>query len=340
VTARALVNDWYTRLPDEDGAFVRRLRSVNDAHHQTALDELFVHERLKDSGDVVYEEGGLGPDFRIYRDSEYFAGVEVLSLFMRSDWANEQVRHDRISDALNKRLSADRWFIHFEIVRLDRPPAIRKLAMWVQRTIDDLPPHEPVPMVPFDAPGAVYEEDGVRLDFEFVPRSATLGVTGDRIVGRGPVIGGRVNSRERLQTALHDKGGGRYDLKGRPFALFVAVHDSFCDLDDVEAALYGRQGISTLSFTAYRSDDGFFGQSDAAPAGKNKRVSCLFTLMNWQPWDPEAAPLFRLDNPFADVAFPDDVIVENFRYAEISRDDTHFQLGWAPHPPPGARNTE
>jgi hypothetical protein len=340
VTARAVINGWYTRMPDEDGAFLRRLRSVRDVDHQTALDELFIHERLTGSGNVIYEEGGTGPDFRIYRASEYFAGVEAMSLFIRDAWANEHVRHERIADELNSRLTADRWFIHFEIICLERPPSIQRLVAWVRQKIEDLRDYVPIAAPSFGAPSAVYEENGVRLDFEFIPRNADAGITGDRIVGAGPIIGGRVNSRERLQAALSRKAGGRYDLRDQPFALFVTVHDTFCDLDDVEAALYGSQYRSILPLTTSRGYDGLFGIDGVSPDGRNRRVSCIFVLMDWLPWKPEESTVYRFDNPFAHLAFPDDVVPEDFRFGEVRRDNTHIELKWRPRTPAGARSSQ
>jgi hypothetical protein len=62
----------------------------------------------------------------------------VLSLFM-AGWSGQQDRHSRIADELNKRLKLDRWFIGFEIIRLDRDPSFTKLASWVNREMSNLP---------------------------------------------------------------------------------------------------------------------------------------------------------------------------------------------------------
>src|SRR5690349_11228009 len=95
--ARATISYWDSRFPDPNVAIRGGIRSAKGAVHEGALDELFVHERLIRNAKVCYEEGGKGPDFRMYRGSEYLAGVEVLSLFMRKDWSDEQARHDRLA---------------------------------------------------------------------------------------------------------------------------------------------------------------------------------------------------------------------------------------------------
>ena len=65
--SRQTVNRWYASFPDADGTFGERLRSEADVDHHQALDELHVHHLLtRHHDDVRYEEGGVGPDFRIY----------------------------------------------------------------------------------------------------------------------------------------------------------------------------------------------------------------------------------------------------------------------------------
>ncbi|MGW1344693.1 hypothetical protein ACWCOV_26875 [Kribbella sp. NPDC002412] len=333
VTSRNNVNDWYSRFPDPSGAFLGRLRSVKDFDHFSALDELFVHDLLSRQLDTVYEENGEGPDFRLYRSGDYIGGIEVLTLMMRNDWAGEQAQHDRIADELNKRLHANRWFIHFEILELTRSPAVSKLATWVQQTIKALPqPSEPIGREA-ELPTATYRDTGVWLRFEFLPRRPSPDATSDRIVGTGAIIGGLVNSRERLRGALRDKSGQRYSLRDKPFAPLVVIRDSFCDIDDVVSALYGSEQIHVESMRTIRANDGLFGRSSAAPTGKNRRVSCVFIVQNWQPWQHEEATILRLDNPFAIEPFPDDVLEVNYRFTEVHRTEQQFQLDWTPERP-------
>jgi hypothetical protein len=173
----------------------------------------------------------------------------------------------------------------------------------------------------------------VQIEFKFIPRRPEPGAETDRIVGMSPVIGGRVNSGERLRTALRGKAGSRYDLRGQPFAVAVGTHDSFCTLDEIERALYGSVAVSLPSRTWSRANDGFFGCSKNAPQGRNRRVSCVFVVQHWQPWSPEEAIILRLDNPFAERPFPDELLVAGFRLTEVERDDQAFQFDWLPHRP-------
>jgi len=51
------------------------------------------------------------------------------------------------------------------------------------------------------------------------------------------------------------------------------------------------------------------------PKGRNRRLSCIFSLMRgWMPGFNKVLPTaFRFDNPFAEQAFPDDLLVPDWR---------------------------
>jgi hypothetical protein len=330
--ARKTINNWYSRFPDPDGKFRARLTSPKGTDHQVALDELYVYEHLTRSAEISYEEGGTGPDFRIYHGADYLGAVEVLSLFMASDWSGQQNQHSRIADELNKRLRIDRWFIDFEIIRLDRDPSFTKLASWVNREISSLPP---VPETEGRTCIASYRAQDIQLDFSFIRSERHPAGTRDRIVCSGPVIGGLVRSSERLLVALTKKAGNRYNVRNAPFALCVGVHDPFCGLDDLETAIYGHvqyayQVGGTGDVSRSRANDGFFGRLPSAPKGKNRRISCVFAVCNWYPWISEESVILRFDNPFADRPFPGSLIPAAAQVTRVQKDRPGITFDWLP----------
>jgi hypothetical protein len=332
---RETINDWYSRFPDSDGKFRDRLRSPKGTAYEVAQDELFVHERLVGRARVSYEEGGVGPDFRIYQGTGYLGAIEVLSLFMTRDWSDQHNQHGRIADELNKRLTLDKWFVSFEIKQLDQNLSFTRLAGWVDRTISHLPDRS-------DANDNTYAESyaaqGVKLEFTFTRCKPNPTGGRDRIVGPGPVIGGLVTSGERLLVALAGKAGGRYELRNAPFAVCVGVHDPFCSLDQLESAIYGRVHYEyevggSGEVNRSRAQDGFFGRTPGYPGGKNRRVSCVFAMNNWVPWNPEKLTVLRFDNPFADYPFPENLFPADARVARVDRDGPGFAFDWVPGRP-------
>jgi hypothetical protein len=329
-TGRANVNDWYSRFPDHDGRFGARLISPKGTDHEVALDELLLHERLTPNARVSYEEDGQGPDFRLYLGQEHLSAIEVMSLFMEHGWSGEQARHGRIADELNRRLSIDRWFISFEIAQLDRDPSVKGLASWVSGVIDQL---SNLGGPDIRAHHDTYTANGVRLYFTFSPCKPDPAGARDRIVGPGPIIGGFVKSAERLRVALNAKAGSRYELRDSPFAIFVGVHDPFCSLDQVEAALYGSVQYEVATMARSRAETGFFGRGPECPEGRNTRISCVFVMSNWHPWQPEKARVIRMDNPFAARQFPEGLLAVDAQVARIDRGNGRFSCEWLPGRP-------
>ncbi|MDQ4033032.1 MAG: hypothetical protein M3332_12515 [Actinomycetota bacterium] len=112
-----------------DRNFLKRLRSERNLDHLTALAELPVDAKLRRSGlEIRYEEGRRGPDFRVYRDGSYHAAVEVLSMFLRQDWNDDQLRWGRIADEINLRVALSTYYVQFEVRRQEVNPPIRMIC--------------------------------------------------------------------------------------------------------------------------------------------------------------------------------------------------------------------
>jgi hypothetical protein len=332
VVAREWINAAYGLFPDPTGELAGRLLSTDDVQHASALDELYVHDRLVRNGRIVHEEGGVGPDFRIYRDEEYVGAVEVCSLFESKEWAAEQKRHARIIDELNRRIPLEAWFVHFEVVRLDRQPSVNRLVAWVTARIAELPRGSAEAADPL-TPWVTYRATGVELQFRFRRRRSSFAPEPtDRIVGIGPFMGGFVDSFLRLRSALEKKVQRRYDTRGKPFAIFVGAWDWACTHDQFEDALLGNEQVVLNSGDLERANNGFFGRNRERPSGKHEQVSCVFALRSWRPWQPDNQQILRFDNPFASVHFPDDLLTADYLLCTV-RDEKMLRHEWAAVPP-------
>jgi hypothetical protein len=333
VAGRVNVNAWYSRFPDREGRFGARLKSCKGTDHEVALDELLLHERLAQKAKVSYEENGTGPDFRLYSGGRHVGAVEVMSLFMEQGWSEVQARHGRIADELNRRLALDRWFIYFDVVQLDRDPSAKALTEWASEIMEELPDPSKSGIREHHR---TYTAQGVRLSFTFAACKPDPDRPRGRIVGPGPVIGGLVKSGDRLRTALQKKAGNRYDLRDSPFAICVGLHDPFCSLDQIEAALYGNVQYEVATMSRSRAQNGFFGRRPGEPEGRNTRISCVFVISNWHPWEPEKARIIRLDNPFAARRFPEELLAVDAQVARVDHGDGRFSFEWLPARPADA----
>jgi hypothetical protein len=306
--------------------------SSDDIQHASALDELFFFQALPQNIRIVHEEGGLGPDFRIYEGDQYIVAVEVCSLLENREWDQQQRRHARIADGLNKRIPLEAWFVHFDVVQLDRQPSIKRLASWVRHQIGELPSHATVEP-DSSAPHVMYVDDGVQLDFTFIKRTSAIPPRPtDRIVGGGQLVGGFVDSYLRIRSALEKKVQKRYDTRGKPLAIAMGIWDTFATLDEVDDALFGNESVVVATGQVVRSNNGFFGRTRERPKGKHQEISCVFVRQRWYPWSSQAAILCRYDNPFAEFEFPLDIISADYRY-QATRDPSAVRMKWYPTRP-------
>jgi hypothetical protein len=319
--SRQVVNTWYSVFSGASDAFAAKLRSEVDHGHYQSLDELFVHQQLRDGGweDIRYEEGGEGPDYRLHTEDTYVGGVEVASLFGREDWSADQRRFARLADGLNERVVPTAgYFVGLQPEQLDREPSIRKLADFVRRKIEVLPDPDEVDLSSVAGNGIVedcYEDEGVSITVLFLPMRPGARSRHDpdtQIVGMGPFSGGFVNSYLRLRDRIGDKASGRYELRDRPFLVAVGIHDSFCSDDQVIDALYGGEAVvfdaddpTVNEWT--RRNDGLFGVDRERPQGRHRRVSAVATF-SFVPWNVDTAAVHIYDNPFAEHPWPDHVL--------------------------------
>ena len=336
IASRVKVNQWYSDFPDADGKFAARLTSEVDVDHHQALDELYVHHLLRRRwDDVRYEEGGVGPDFRVYERGECAAGIEVASLFQREDWSEEERRHWRLADAINSRLRPTAgYMLDFEIERANRDPAPRRISDFISHRLEELPPIEefrlPTQAGIDDLPSVVYDERGVRLRVRFIPLHVDAPARTDPdavIVGTGPVIGGAVNTPVRLRDRVEKKAGGRYDIGDTPFLVAVGMHDLFDQDPEVIAAFYGHEAVEYPG-RIFRRNDGIFGVDKGRPEGRHRRLSAVAVIRKIFVWEPENISVAVLHNPYAGRPWPDDYLPATRRFGEVGSNESGTQFNW------------
>jgi hypothetical protein len=333
--ARQDINTWYAVFPDRDGMLLGNLQGDSDIGIQQAMDELYVYHLLARSHQARYEEDASSPDFRLYRSSEYVAGIEVLTLFPEEDFTSKVSRNTGLVDEINRRIRPDRWYVSIEIIDWKRQPRVTEVVKWLERMVASLPTPA-MNLAREDYPAAVYSSAEVELAFEFLPRrKATPPTATEPIVMLGPSIGWFGQASRRVRRNLSHKAGSRYDHRGRPFAVLLSARDYSCDTEDILNALYGDEAISFRpddpdSARPIRKNNGTFGRSAKLPEGRNRRLSCVFALMRgWAPGSAAVPTVVRFDNPFAERAFPSDVLPPTARFV-ARRDDSGVHMVWEP----------
>lgn len=338
VEGRRIVNDLYSRFPDDNGRMKANLRSSDEKRLFTALDELLVHDLLLSGYRLDYEEGeGTRPDFRLYDqdDGSYVAAVEVVTLFLRNDWNAEERRHAELQDALNARLRLSTHSVMFEVRRWDATPSVKHMAKWIGETIDELRSDPSV--LPVDAFGIqkkVYSTRVVDIVVDFWPLipGAVVGESRNVVLG-GAAVGGWVDSNLRLRERLDEKAA-KYDLRGKPLAIVVGVRDPMCDVGEVHQALVGSEEVVVATLESRRKGDGFFGRWGDRRVAKREHVSAVFSVHEWFPGGPYRPRITRFDNPLAAAPFPTDALSVDGHWGATERGPTHVRADWLVRPGP------
>jgi hypothetical protein len=334
---RRIINDLYSRMADSERKLRDKLRSTNDMVLHTALDELFIHDLRIGRYRVEYEAGedeGTRPDFRLFEGSDYAGAVEIVSVFLSAEWAAQQRRNARLEDEISRRVPLTTHFVHIDIQRWawGAQPRMSDIVRTLEHGIAHV---SELPVGPHGYPVTVYKGKNAEIAFAFV-RMKGNPRPGDRIVGSGPVVGGAINSAARFRDRLDGKDS-KYDLRGKPYAIVLGVHDHMGGLDDVVEALVGTSAVIIATGAGIRKGDGFYGQVRRGTRdGKHKRVSCIFALEDWWPGGPYNPRVTRFDNPFAEAPFPDDAIPFEAHWGVIERTDDYLRADWLLWPQPPA----
>jgi len=175
--ARETINNWYEAFVDRRGMVSSRLRSDKDTEILQAVDELYVHHLLSQPCQPRYEEDQTSPDFRLYRSSDYVAGVEVLTQFTEQSFSSEIARNKFLVDEINSRVRATSWYTSVTVRSWEHQPRVRHLTRWLENVIDNLP--APVADLTREKyPTKTYSSPEVTLEFTFLPRHRTTEPTG------------------------------------------------------------------------------------------------------------------------------------------------------------------
>ncbi len=340
MAVRSRVNAWYQEFPDSDGQLAAKLTSTNNEVYYGAWDELYVYHALRQvEPHIRYEEGGQGPDCRVYRDGRQILAVEVLSLFLRPEWARQARRHHELTDRLNKMFRPQGYFLHVEVLVQDqrRNVPLKAVTEAAGTFLGDLPEPQ-VATAAYEGGQALpwheFERNGIYVRFEALPmrpNAASLTDPDARIVGTGPAIGGVVDSHERLKERLNGKRKKPYILDPSvPYVLAVGNHDPFCNDLQLLIAMYGRDWEALIDAREPLWQDelkfrGFFGIGKGETP-YHTRFSAVAVINGSVLFHDTAIEWLVFDNPHGRVPLPGGLLPTTHRFQALDGPG----WGWRP----------
>jgi hypothetical protein len=258
------------------------------------------------------------------------AVVEVASLFEPGAWQAERSQHEAYADYINERVAADGgYFIDFDFLDPNRVPPVSRYVAWLRRTLAGLgwPPEDPSV-----AHEATFWDPAGDITTRFIPMGERREDPGLRIVGMGPMIGGRVDTASRVRDRVNGKLPSRYDVPdGVPYLVVVGVRDFPGVRSSGVSACYGTPTVSVPSGEPGRAGDGVFGPTTDG-RGRNERLSAVGVLWDLKPWDEGEPRLELFHNPYARSPWPHGGISAAVHFGVLERTTNGVSLGWLDHP--------
>jgi hypothetical protein len=289
--ARRRVNAWYQDFPDPDGQLAAKLTSTRDEVYYVALDELYVHQALRQ----------VEPDVR-YADRPPEQDLPTPGLLppRRGPGPGSEPQ-----------------------------PATQGPDQGAEAFLEELPEPQ-VATAAYEngqpLPCRDVERDGSYVRFEALPmrpNAASLTDPDARIAGMGPAIGGPVDSHERLKERLNAKRKRSYvPDPSVPYVLAVGNHDPFCNDLQLLMAIYGRDWEALIGGREPLWQDelkfrGFFGIGKGEPR-YNTRFSAAAVINGAVLFHhPRTMEWLVFDNPHARVRLPVGLLAATHRFQAL-----------------------
>jgi hypothetical protein len=260
--ARAIIEAWFDRLPDDEKPeFRTRLRQTDDRHFRAALFELYLHELLLRSRFTVEfhppSEKGKRLDFKVHRDRVSVFYMEARVAGDSAERSAKQRIVDAAYDALDRMPCPD-FFLYITVEGEPTSPVpVRKgLRMELEHWIGGLD-YDALAAVALAGrmdllPSYEWAHEGWRLVIRVDPKKPEArgkpGVRPIGVVADGTALCARTD--EMISNAVADKAG-RYGKLDLPYVVAVNVLDQTgVDGDDIWSGLTKALGGQRTTVSA------------------------------------------------------------------------------------------
>ncbi len=314
---RRTLEEWFSRYPLSGQTELRaRFRSENDAQHEAAFFELFLHELLLRTGcqvalHPVISGATRTPDFLAQPASgeDFYIEATVATNESIAE-AGARARMSVVYDVLDRIVVAPDFFLWLRVDGAPAtPPPARQMARFVNERLAELDPDRIAKLYEREDLDAVpswhYEHDGWRIEFRPIPkRPEARGRPGVRPIGMRSSGAQSVDHRTPIRDAIVEKAG-RYGEIDLPYIVAVNALEPV-DETDIMEALFGKEQY-TISFsdeepaepTASRMSRVLDGAWTSSQGPRNTRVSAVLLATRLSPWNVPRAHLRLYHNPWA-----------------------------------------
>lgn len=280
---RALINDWYARIPQGKGKrdlFDKLVSKKSESWH-AGFWELYLHESLSRAGYELEIEPDIAgstrhPDFLVIGHGQEFY-VEAAAVTEDITKAADR-RTQHIYQYLDPHPHPNFWLGLDINDEGNSGPHLRRLLADVTKWFDGLDPDQ----TPYGS-SIEWSDGDWNIDLIALPKSqASRGkIEPDRLIGMRSGGVGWSDMSDRIRQKVHSKAT-RYGELGKPYLIALTVNSALVEEDDLASALLGPEVVEYYeqqpgSARLVRKRDGLL----MGPGGpRNTRVSGLLVAFN------------------------------------------------------------
>lgn len=314
-TIRRVLEDWFSRYPDDEKHSLRKQFRANDIGHHSAFFELMLHELLLRQGCSVsiHHDPGTGkstrPDFLVTAPDGQKFFMEAILATVRSDKERDaETRANVVYEAI-ERLDSPNFFIGIEVLGAPTgQPRGREIRQLLKKKLKALDPDDIAKLWEKgkdQVPHWSYSNHGWEIVFYPIPKGTEhRGKPGVRSIGVHFTPMHQINTEKGLRKAVENKAG-KYGQFGLPFVIAVNALEHFASVEDCDDALLGdeclctRLNESTMDHDAWscREPNGVFGTANTP---SSKRVSGVLFAFRATPWGIGSAKSVFHHHPWAE----------------------------------------
>lgn len=339
--ARKSLSAWYLEYKKRHGKSAAeelrgRFRSTNNAIHNAALTELYLHHFLIKQGYAVKLHPRLPkttthPDFLVLKEKKCLFYLEAKSLSGKEVKKRQSLFENKILDMVDE-LSSPAFLVSINFKKSSdlSLPTLSKLKKKLQEKVDSLDHRLVCKKYESDCvfPALTYTDNNWEVEFEFTPvkdEAINERNNSSRVVGAISYPAKSIHLDDEIKKAVRNKLN-KYKNIDLPFLLAInVVSDSiFCDDYTIMAALFGKM---TYTFSTFpdgsretipgRTMDGILVDPKHGRIGT--RLSGLFVLNGLHFHNADSLKPIIWHNPHARLSFDPSLIkAQHMIYAEKS----------------------
>lgn len=297
---RNLLDQWFNEYPQEfQTPLKNRFRS---SEFKSAFFELYLFGMFTFAGIPIVplsDPEKRTPDFLVFPSTsdEFYLEATIAVDEYNLNSGRERIEQE-LYDYLNAHIKSNEFFIHLHILKtIDRCPQFKQISEDIENWLLNLENSKNETHAN-NINHEIFINNGWKIDCTASRISPKIEFDNPRVIGSISTDFQPNNTVKKLKDAIEGKAQ-HYGKLTRPLMVAVNVLTLNCELEDIVAAMFGKQiplipkDLESKPTESSESDGAWF----YGKRYKNKRVSAILITSHLNPWNVSRPDLFVFHHP-------------------------------------------